>query len=73
VFIARCTQEEASRVVDSCGGLVPIVCHLSQSGFKADVLPFAPRNRQSALEEPDYLAFLAFGYTTLLWLKTFGL
>jgi hypothetical protein len=64
-------KDEASRVLGSSGGLIPFVCHLSQSTFKNDILPYAPMNRHSALEEPDYLVFLAYSYTTLHWLKTF--
>jgi len=64
-------KDEASRVIGSSGGLIPILCDLSQRRFKNEVLPYAPKNRHTALELPDYLAFLAFSYTTLLWLHTF--
>lgn len=63
---------EASYVIGNTGGLIPIVCHISQDRFKKEVLPFAPRGkRHSGLEQPDYLAFLMFTYTTLLWLRSY--
>jgi hypothetical protein len=62
---------EASRVIGSSGGLIPIVWSLGHDRFQKEILPYAPRNAHTGLEEPDYLAFLCFAYSTLAWLREF--
>jgi hypothetical protein len=61
----------AAQVIRSTGGLIPFVWSLDLDRFSREVLPFAPRKRHSALEQPDYLTFLAVNYSVLVWLRSF--
>jgi hypothetical protein len=67
---AEYRKREAGRVIASSGGLIPVICHMSQTRFKRDILPFAPKGRHTALELPDYISFLAFSFSALAWLHT---
>jgi len=62
---------EAARVIGNTGGLVPIVWSVPYDRFYNEIYAYSSKKTHSGLEEPDYLAFLAFAYSTLVWLQTY--
>jgi hypothetical protein len=61
--------DEAANVIASSGSLVAIIWSAGEEDFNRTVRPFAPRKVHTGLEQPDYLAFLAFAFSTLQYLS----
>lgn len=57
--------DEAARIIGSCGSLLPVVWSVSEGKFNQLVRQFAPRRPHTGMEQPDYMAFLAFSICVL--------